>query len=381
MFSSAAQDCSNKYATAELLYGVAQANSIPDLERTELLLVIGTNPRVSKSSFLSVPDPVRALARHPRSRSVASCSSNPCALEPDIGETLQLQARHRPVPARRDAPRDRPHRRLLASARSTATSRTSTTCGRSSRPTPPTVVAPIVGIPAEQIAELTARDSPSADGALGPRVDRAQHGSPGRARLLAGPDARAAHRQPRPSGRQLLRRPRPARSRPTPVDRTESSFVDTKWGRVPTHRRDDAGGAAGRSHRGRRGTAAGAVRRRRQSRALDRWRRAAAGRAAFARPARDHRSLPQRDRRARRLRAARHRPVRARGPQHLRAGGAEDAVRAVDGQGHASPTRNSARSGASWPSSSPPSDNRSRSTPRSPIRSRSSTTAASRASA
>src|SRR5215470_14350634 len=49
VFSSASQDCSNKYATAELLYGVPQANPIADLERTELLIVIGANPRVSKT--------------------------------------------------------------------------------------------------------------------------------------------------------------------------------------------------------------------------------------------------------------------------------------------------------------------------------------------
>ena len=55
---------------------------------------------------------------------------------------------------------------------------------------------------------------------------------------------------------------------------------------------------------------------------------------AFARPPGDHRPVPQRDRRAGRLRAPGHRPVRARGPQHLRAGRAEDALRAVDGQGH-----------------------------------------------
>ena len=43
MFSSVTQDCSNKYATAEMLYGVVQANPIPDLAHTDLLLVIGSN--------------------------------------------------------------------------------------------------------------------------------------------------------------------------------------------------------------------------------------------------------------------------------------------------------------------------------------------------
>src|SRR3954447_8582214 len=90
VFSSASQDCSNKYATAELLYGVAQANPIPDLERTELLLVIGANPRVSKTSFLSVADPVKAL-RGIRDRGGRVVFVNPLRIEPDIGETLQLR--------------------------------------------------------------------------------------------------------------------------------------------------------------------------------------------------------------------------------------------------------------------------------------------------
>ena len=42
-FSAVTQDCSNKYAVSELLYGATTATPIPDLERTELLLWIGSN--------------------------------------------------------------------------------------------------------------------------------------------------------------------------------------------------------------------------------------------------------------------------------------------------------------------------------------------------
>ena len=144
MFSSASQDCSNKYATAELLYGVTQANPIPDLERTELLLVIGSNPRVSKSSFLSVPDPVKAL-RAIRDRGGRVVFVNPLVIEPGIGETLQLRPDTDPYLL---AAMLHEIERTPASgwARSTATSRTSTRSGRSSRPYSPEVVAPIVGL-------------------------------------------------------------------------------------------------------------------------------------------------------------------------------------------------------------------------------------------
>src|SRR4029078_4309874 len=90
VFSSASQDCSNKYATAGLLYGGSQASPIADLERTELLLVIGANPRVSKTSFLSVADPVRAL-RDISARGGRVVFVNPLRIEPNIGDTLQVR--------------------------------------------------------------------------------------------------------------------------------------------------------------------------------------------------------------------------------------------------------------------------------------------------
>ena len=136
VFSSASQDCSNKYATAELLYGVAQANPIPDLERTELLLVIGANPRVSKTSFLSVADPVQAL-RDIRDRGGRVVFVNPLRIEPDIGETLQLRPDTDPYLLAAMLHEIDRTVGLLASARSTATSSASTTCARSCARTPP----------------------------------------------------------------------------------------------------------------------------------------------------------------------------------------------------------------------------------------------------
>ncbi|HKY16913.1 MAG TPA: molybdopterin-dependent oxidoreductase, partial [Microthrixaceae bacterium] len=61
LFSAATQDCSNKFAVSEILYGSAEIHPIPDVDRTDFLLLIGTNPRVSKGSFHSMGDPIAAL--------------------------------------------------------------------------------------------------------------------------------------------------------------------------------------------------------------------------------------------------------------------------------------------------------------------------------
>lgn len=57
MFASATQDCSNKFAVAEQVYGFPFTQPFPDLENTRCLIVVGANPVVSKWSFLQVPNP------------------------------------------------------------------------------------------------------------------------------------------------------------------------------------------------------------------------------------------------------------------------------------------------------------------------------------
>ncbi|EDM77908.1 Formate dehydrogenase [Plesiocystis pacifica SIR-1] len=61
MYASATQDCANKFAVADLIYGFCFTQPFPDLEHTECLIVVGANPAVSKWSFLQVPNPVKRL--------------------------------------------------------------------------------------------------------------------------------------------------------------------------------------------------------------------------------------------------------------------------------------------------------------------------------
>jgi anaerobic selenocysteine-containing dehydrogenase len=54
-YTASSQDVSNRFAASSLLYGSPYVLPIPDLSRTELLLVVGANPLVSHGSVMSAP--------------------------------------------------------------------------------------------------------------------------------------------------------------------------------------------------------------------------------------------------------------------------------------------------------------------------------------
>jgi len=60
-FSSGTQDCANKFAGSEAVFGSSTMHPIPDLVNTDFLLSFGANPRVSHASFISIADPIRVL--------------------------------------------------------------------------------------------------------------------------------------------------------------------------------------------------------------------------------------------------------------------------------------------------------------------------------
>lgn len=61
LFQTGSQDCNNKFAGAERLYGFPFIQPFPDIERTHCLIMLGSNPAVSRSSFMQLPDPIRRL--------------------------------------------------------------------------------------------------------------------------------------------------------------------------------------------------------------------------------------------------------------------------------------------------------------------------------
>ena len=228
LFSSATQDCSNKYAVSELVYGSMSAQPIPDLDRTELLMLIGTNPRVSKSSYMSVPDPIAAL-RELRDRGTRVIFVDPLDVEPDIGECVQLRPDSDPYLLAA----------MLHEIHATVGFRLGEFEGRVDgldevaafvAPYSPEVVADVVGIPAERIRQL-AHDFAAADGA-------SIHASTG---LNMGRQGALAYwlvqmlllctgNLDRPGGSFFAARAFP--HTPPTVDRTESSFEETRWGRL-----------------------------------------------------------------------------------------------------------------------------------------------------
>jgi anaerobic selenocysteine-containing dehydrogenase len=92
IFNAGTQDCASKFAVSEILYGSAEIHPIADLDRADTILLVGTNPRVSKMSFLSTADPVGVL-RSARRRGATIRFVNPRVVDglSDVGETIQIR--------------------------------------------------------------------------------------------------------------------------------------------------------------------------------------------------------------------------------------------------------------------------------------------------
>lgn len=60
-FSSGTQDCANKFAGSEAVFGTRTLHPLPDLERADYILIIGENPAISHMSFISLPNPMEHL--------------------------------------------------------------------------------------------------------------------------------------------------------------------------------------------------------------------------------------------------------------------------------------------------------------------------------
>lgn len=77
-FGPTTQDCSNKMAASEALFGHQMLHPIPDLEHTDYFLNFGSNPKVSKLSLFHTPHP------HERIRDVVRRG----------GKVLHINSRH-----------------------------------------------------------------------------------------------------------------------------------------------------------------------------------------------------------------------------------------------------------------------------------------------
>src|SRR5262245_41699767 len=91
LYASATQDCANKFAVAREVYGFPFTQPFPDLERTELLVIVGANPVVSKWSFLQVSNPVERL------REIQARGGRVVVVDPRRTETAKVASEWLPI--------------------------------------------------------------------------------------------------------------------------------------------------------------------------------------------------------------------------------------------------------------------------------------------
>ncbi|MCA9666547.1 MAG: molybdopterin-dependent oxidoreductase [Myxococcales bacterium] len=88
IYSTATQDCANKFAVAQLMYGFAFTQPFPDVDNTRCLFIVGANPAVSKWSFLQVSNPVQRL------REMRARGARVVVIDPRRTETARVASEH-----------------------------------------------------------------------------------------------------------------------------------------------------------------------------------------------------------------------------------------------------------------------------------------------
>ncbi len=88
MYSSATQDCANKFAVSRHIYGFPFTLTFPDLENVECLIIVGANPAVSKWSFLQVSNPIKRL------KEIESRGGKIFVVDPRKTETAKIAGEH-----------------------------------------------------------------------------------------------------------------------------------------------------------------------------------------------------------------------------------------------------------------------------------------------
>jgi anaerobic selenocysteine-containing dehydrogenase len=93
IYSAGTQDCSNKFAAGEAVFGSSTIHPLPDFENTNYLLILGSNPGVSHMSFISIADPIEVL-RRAEARGCKIRFVNPRRIESvksGVGELIQIR--------------------------------------------------------------------------------------------------------------------------------------------------------------------------------------------------------------------------------------------------------------------------------------------------
>ncbi len=178
-FQTGSQDCNNKFAAAERMYGFPFVQPFPDVDATRCLVIVGSNPAVSRASFVQLADPVRRLRAiekrggrvfhvNPRRTETARQVGEHVFIRPDTDVFFYLSFLHE-VLARDAIAHDRvaKHMKGLGALRDVAA------------PYPPERTAEITGIPAATLRDIVSAYL-AADGAAlfsSTGVNQGSHGT------------------------------------------------------------------------------------------------------------------------------------------------------------------------------------------------------------
>lgn len=88
VFSSSTQDCANRFAAATEMYGFPFTQPFVDLDHVRYMLIVGTNPVVSKWTFLQVAHPVKRL------KEVLKRGGRIVVVDPRLTETAKVADTH-----------------------------------------------------------------------------------------------------------------------------------------------------------------------------------------------------------------------------------------------------------------------------------------------
>lgn len=91
VYSSATQDCANRFATSTEMYGFPFHSPFVDLDHVKCMIVVGTNPVVSKWTFLQVAHPVKRL------KEVVKRGADLIFIDPRKTESASLGTGYHPI--------------------------------------------------------------------------------------------------------------------------------------------------------------------------------------------------------------------------------------------------------------------------------------------
>ncbi len=88
IFSAGSQDCNNKFIASQQVYGSSLIHPVPDIDNMDFFIIWGSNPTISKMSFISLANPEKRL------KAIEKRGGRVIIIDPRKTETAQLLGEH-----------------------------------------------------------------------------------------------------------------------------------------------------------------------------------------------------------------------------------------------------------------------------------------------